>query len=198
MMAAFPIWNERIAPVFDTATRVRLVHREDEATTQLRDVSLADLSPFQKAARLAELGVGVLVCGAISRPLYAIVQSYGIEVVPHIAGDIEEVIAAWLNTEPFPQLAFAMPGCRRGPRGRQRMLPNFRQEDFHMFGKRQMGGGSQGCQGKGKGRMGGPKHAGPSGSSCVCPSCGHHEPHEQGIPCNQKKCPKCGSSMTRE
>ena len=49
----------------------------------------------------------------------------------------------------------------------------------------------------GGGRMRGDKPgSGPAGS-CVCPSCGHKEPHARGQPCNQKKCPQCGTVMTR-
>jgi hypothetical protein len=48
----------------------------------------------------------------------------------------------------------------------------------------------------GRGRMGGPLAAGPSGN-CVCPGCGYKELHNQGQPCNQKKCPKCGALLTR-
>ena len=47
-----------------------------------------------------------------------------------------------------------------------------------------------------KGRMGGPYAAGPGGD-CVCPSCGEKLAHMAGQPCNQRKCPKCGSAMTR-
>ena len=47
----------------------------------------------------------------------------------------------------------------------------------------------------GRGRMGG-FAAGPSGN-CVCPKCGYTEAHQIGIPCYQKKCPKCKSPMTR-
>ena len=55
----------------------------------------------------------------------------------------------------------------------------------------------------GMGRMGG-GGAGPGGD-CVCHACGHREPHQQGQPCNQKKCPKpvvshvepCGNTMAR-
>ena len=57
-------------------------------------------------------------------------------------------------------------------------------------------GGGQG-QGQGSGRMGGPKAAGPSGY-CICPQCGHKTKHAAGKPCNQQKCPKCGTQMTRE
>jgi len=49
---------------------------------------------------------------------------------------------------------------------------------------------------RGRGRMGGPSAAGPGGA-CVCPKCGHKEPHVAGRPCNQKSCPKCGATMAR-
>jgi len=62
---------------------------------------------------------------------------------------------------------------------------------------RGQGRGSGRGQGQGPGRMGGPKAAGPGGS-CVCPACGHKAPHQVGQPCNDVKCPKCGTAMARE
>jgi hypothetical protein len=59
------------------------------------------------------------------------------------------------------------------------------------------GRGSGRGRGRGPGRMGGPKAAGPDGK-CVCPNCGHKEPHSAGEPCFEKKCPKCGTTMTRD
>lgn len=52
-------------------------------------------------------------------------------------------------------------------------------------------------QGGGRGRMGGPKAAGPGGY-CVCPNCGHKQPHVAGQPCTELTCPKCGTRMIRE
>jgi hypothetical protein len=59
--------------------------------------------------------------------------------------------------------------------------------------------GDQGDQGQGRGlgRMGGRKAAGPSGN-CICPNCGHKVPHKRGQPCYDVTCPKCGTQMTRE
>ena len=39
--------------------------------------------------------------------------------------------------------------------------------------------------------------AGPDGK-CVCPNCDNLVPHKTGVPCNQMKCPKCGTTMTRK
>lgn len=49
--------------------------------------------------------------------------------------------------------------------------------------------------GRGQGRGGG-QGAGPAGN-CVCPSCGEKVKHRPGTPCNEMKCPKCGSSLVR-
>lgn len=58
-------------------------------------------------------------------------------------------------------------------------------------------GGSGGGKGGGRGgRMGGPVAAGPGGE-CVCPACGHRESHEVGVPCTERKCPKCNAMMSR-
>ena len=62
-----------------------------------------------------------------------------------------------------------------------------------------MGRGRSGSAGRGGGvgRQGGPKAAGPGGY-CVCPSCGHREPHTVGAPCYAKACSQCGTKMVRE
>ena len=53
-------------------------------------------------------------------------------------------------------------------------------------------GGSR--RGRKSGSMAG---AGPAGE-CVCPKCGTVTPHEVGIACYQKNCPKCGAKMVRK
>jgi len=41
--------------------------------------------------------------------------------------------------------------------------------------------------------MEGKRHGG--SKECTCPKCGYKEPHTRGIPCSEKKCPKCGTLM---
>jgi len=37
-----------------------------------------------------------------------------------------------------------------------------------------------------------------SGGNCICIKCGYKEPHEPGIPCRNKTCPKCKTKLFRE
>ncbi|MBN1443036.1 MAG: NifB/NifX family molybdenum-iron cluster-binding protein [Planctomycetes bacterium] len=204
MKTAFAYREERIAPVFDIARRIRVVEAEAGRIISEAEEVLPDDPPVRKALRLADLGVGLLVCGAISRPLGAMVAAYGIELVPFVAGDLREVIQAWLSGH-LVEETFAMPGCRGRGRSRRGRGWITNQEDAAMNGGGRGrggrggggGGGGQGRGGQGRGRMGGPLAAGAVGT-CRCPKCGHREPHERGVPCVERPCPQCGTAMVRE
>jgi hypothetical protein len=58
------------------------------------------------------------------------------------------------------------------------------------------GRGTGGSRGRGWG-VGKKPALGPSGN-CICPKCGHKEPHTTGERCLDKVCPKCGTKMTHE
>jgi uncharacterized paraquat-inducible protein A len=36
------------------------------------------------------------------------------------------------------------------------------------------------------------------GGRCVCPKCGMRTNHTRAVPCNEIKCPKCNTTMTKE
>jgi hypothetical protein len=66
-------------------------------------------------------------------------------------------------------------------------------------GRGQGGGqGRGGGAGQGRGRGGGNKSGSGPGGNCVCPKCGHREPHIAGQRCLDRACTKCGTKMTRE
>jgi predicted Fe-Mo cluster-binding NifX family protein len=194
MKIAFAYWDNRIAPVFDTARQIQVVEAESGQIVSETQETLPEDLPVQKTLRLVELGIGTLVCGAISKPMHGLVIAYGIQVVPFVAGDLREVIRAWLSGD-LECDAFAMPGCCSRNRRRRRGLCGMNKEKYKMNGKGRGGTGKGG--GQGRGRMGGPLAAGDVGT-CLCPKCGHREPHERGVPCVQKQCPKCGIVMTRQ
>src|SRR3989339_1065009 len=51
-------------------------------------------------------------------------------------------------------------------------------------------------QGSRRGRAGSQFAAGPGGV-CICTACNYETAHVRGQPCNQRKCPTCGSPMTK-
>ena len=170
MKVAFAVWDDRIAPVFDVARHVHLVETDSGRIVEEGEKDLPEDAAAQRARRLADLGVGTLVCGAISRPVQDAVAAFGIRVVPFVAGDLRDVVRAWLAGG-LDRSAFRMPGC--GARGGRRLR------------RRRSGRGG-----------GGPAPA--TGGDCVCPRCGHGEPHERGVPCSQVTCPKCAARMARK
>jgi predicted Fe-Mo cluster-binding NifX family protein len=117
MKTAFAVWNNRIAPVFDVTRRVIVVGPAAAGRDVQTQVLLTGDPPLQKALQLSELGVDCLVCGAISRPLKAVLMARGIQVVACVAGDVQAVIDTWRH-QPGAIETFAMPG-RRQRRSRQ-------------------------------------------------------------------------------
>jgi predicted Fe-Mo cluster-binding NifX family protein len=110
MKIAVPISNDRISPVFDVAGRLLLVDVEEGEETDRAEVRLEDQEIGRRARRLAELGVDVLICGAVSRPLEMLIEGAGIQVIPHTCGNAEEVLRAYRAGE-LSDAAFVMPGC---------------------------------------------------------------------------------------
>lgn len=190
MKSAFTHWNNRIAPVFDTARQIRVVESDAGRIVAESEEILDDGLTARKAVCLAQLGIATLICGAISRPLHEMVVSNGIQVIPFVAGELNEVIRAWLGGK-LAEDTFAMPGCCASVRGYYQGPYRTAERENRM--NRGKGGGVSG----GQGRMGGTM-AGSGTGSCVCTKCGHREAHERGVPCLQKRCPKCGAALTRE
>jgi len=110
MRVAITISNSRISPVFDAASRLVLVDVDNGREVWRTDEGLEEADMAPRARRVAELGVDVLICGAISRPLEAMLRSAGVDVIPQTCGQVEEVLQAFLSGQ-LTEKAFLMPGC---------------------------------------------------------------------------------------
>jgi len=199
--AAFAVWEDRIAPVFDTTRKILVVDVDAGKLVREKEEILDDELPVQKAFRLSELGVDTLICGAITRSLHEIVVANGIQVISFVTGDLRELIQAWM-TAGLKGDAYVMPGCCGRGRRQFSSRRGFNREGSIMNGRQGGGMGQGGGRGTGRGgqragRPGGMLAAG-AGGFCVCPQCGKKEPHQQGVPCFQRKCPECGANMIRE
>jgi predicted Fe-Mo cluster-binding NifX family protein len=110
--AVLPVWNDRIAPLFDVARSLRLVELESGRIIRREDVMMPDVPAASKAVRLVEMGTQVLVCGAISDSLRSMIMAHGIRVIPFLAGGIAEIEQALLS-DSLDLPRFAMPGWRK-------------------------------------------------------------------------------------
>ena len=147
MKAAFSAWDNRIAPVFDVARQILLVEAKTGTILSETEETLADAVPVRKAVRLAELGIDILICGAISRPLQEMIAAYGIRVIPFVAGDLREVIEAWLSGRGNIRL-FSMPGCCGRSQRRHRGMCGINKEEYEMSGNGRGGTGKSRGQGE--------------------------------------------------
>ncbi|HAR95654.1 MAG TPA: hypothetical protein DCR97_06800 [Deltaproteobacteria bacterium] len=109
-----------VSPVFDVARNLLFVSiRDGQEGYDRREATIETADPFLRAKKLEDLGVGVLVCGAISRVYEAALTRRGIEVISLVCGPIEDVLSAYFDGT-LGDSRFAMPGFaqRRRFRGR--------------------------------------------------------------------------------
>jgi predicted Fe-Mo cluster-binding NifX family protein len=135
MRIAIPTWNGRISPVFDTASRLLVVEVDKSGESSRFETDIRERFLPSKTMRLTELGVNTLICGAISGQCAYMVTSTGIELVPWISGQVEEVLQAFLRGNLFDR-QFLMPGhpdyWEKGPgRGYGRGMGRRRRRGTH-------------------------------------------------------------------
>jgi predicted Fe-Mo cluster-binding NifX family protein len=110
MRAALTVWDERISPLFDVSREAVILSAKDGILVERRTERIDAPTAALKVARLLELGVNTLVCGAISEPLQRELTSRGIRVFGFVAGELGQVERA-LVAGALPTPALSMPGC---------------------------------------------------------------------------------------
>ncbi len=115
MKMAIPLYRDNISNVFDFAHRLLLVDMQNGKVVDRSEIELKAESLPERAGGLKNLGVDVLVCGAISRPLMYMLTASGIEVLPYVTGRVDDVLQAYL-TGRLVKPEFTMPGCWPGAR----------------------------------------------------------------------------------
>ncbi len=96
---AIPIWQDRVSPVMDTAGQMKIIDYFDGHENGYAIEIIPRSHLVQKAAFLKNLGIDLLICGAISRHLHQILVSSGIDVIPFVHGPVVNVIEAYAKGE---------------------------------------------------------------------------------------------------
>ncbi len=123
MRLALPQWQDRISPVLDVAGSLLVVDLEQGRPVHRAYLDLHEEGVLDRARRIGQLGIEVLICGALSRPLELALDAAGIRLIAQTCGEVDEVIEAFASGR-LRQRRFRMPGCcgcrrrlRRGQSG---------------------------------------------------------------------------------
>jgi len=125
---ALTVWDGRVSPVFDVFREALLVDVERGQVVSTETKAVVNDNPLLKIHQLVEGNIDTVICGAISEDLFQELAARGVRVVSFVAGDVDAVLAAFLEGKlPSPELS--LPGCsgrqtrrrfrRRGLRARR-------------------------------------------------------------------------------
>ncbi|MFP4057786.1 MAG: NifB/NifX family molybdenum-iron cluster-binding protein [Candidatus Brocadiia bacterium] len=126
MKVAIPVFGTRVSPRFDCGPVLLLAEVDDGEVTASRYVADAAEDPLRRIARLRELGVEAVVCGAITGFLLRHLAANGIRVFPWIFAEAGEALAALARGELVPRAVGGVGrGRGRGAGGRGRRGPRW-------------------------------------------------------------------------
>ena len=129
MKIAIPFCSTRIAPLFEEAESFLLVSQEtpdNRETLRLKP----GLCVAGKCNALAENGVGILLCGALSCEWQRYLKTLGVEVHAFRAAEVQEVLQTYLHEGKSGIVRYAMPGCGQGACDQRRRRHRRRFFDF--------------------------------------------------------------------
>ena len=125
MMVGIPLFGTRVSPRFDCGAVFLVAQVENGAVMSTEQMADAEGNSLQRIARLRELGVDTVVCGAITGFLLRHLAANGIRVFPWVFCEASEALEALargeLSATPPPRVGRGpAPGRRRrgmGPGG---------------------------------------------------------------------------------
>jgi predicted Fe-Mo cluster-binding NifX family protein len=121
MKVAIAVWEDCVSSVLDFSQRLVVVELNDAGEVGRVQVALSERNPFVRLAKLRELGVNVLICGAVSQPLASASTAQGIRLLPYVTGRVDDVLKAYQAGQlglPEFMLPGWWPGARKGFRRR--------------------------------------------------------------------------------
>lgn len=119
MTLAISEWDDQVSTTLDFARTLLVVEVDGGREVSRKEVAIGDEPAARKARRIRDLGVEVLLCGAVSQPMAQAVSRAGIQIIPYVSGPIDDVLGAYL-CERLSEPRFMQPGCRPGSRRRWR------------------------------------------------------------------------------
>jgi predicted Fe-Mo cluster-binding NifX family protein len=121
MKIAIPEHQGRVAPVFDTCRRMLVFSSDENEEVPVAEQDWSTETRRGRAIRLKELGIDILLCGAISCGIEDQIHDQGICLVAWLAGDVPTILKAYREGRVLDP-GYAMPGtllCRQRRQARR-------------------------------------------------------------------------------
>lgn len=109
MRIAISTWENKVSPVFDTATKLLIVEMENKKENDRFEVHLLSQDIAKRCAFIRRLEINVLICGAVSNLISNMLLASGIKIILGISGPVEDILEAYIQGD-LIQSRFLMPG----------------------------------------------------------------------------------------
>lgn len=117
MYLALAAYENRIASLLETANRFVVIDLPPNDFISKKIVVVMDNTLSNVIQLLHKNNITVLICGAINSCMFWAIEAAGIQVIPWITGDVDDVLEAYKNDTLEKCM---MPGCFKGfRRGRR-------------------------------------------------------------------------------
>jgi predicted Fe-Mo cluster-binding NifX family protein len=114
-MVAIPVFQERVSPLLDVARKFAIY---DLVEGEIRQKLIVDVHAGNEALRvdkLKEMGVSVIIGGAVSGFVGHLICERGMRLIPWVCGPVDEIIDRYMRDVLEPP-GGEKPGCGRGKR----------------------------------------------------------------------------------
>jgi predicted Fe-Mo cluster-binding NifX family protein len=120
-MVAVPVYQERISPLLDVAKKFAVFEIEKGEVKQKITLDIHTDDEPQRFEKLKEMGVSVIIGGAVSCFVSEIIREKGIKLLSWITGPVDTTIELYIKDaiKPFRGEMPGTTGCRRRRRQRQ-------------------------------------------------------------------------------
>ena len=112
MRIAISIWEDKISPVLDTASKLLIVDNNNQKEFSRFEANLLEQEMSQRCSFIQGLDLDVLICGAVSRQFREMLKACGIKIIFGISGPAEDVLDAYLQGA-LLHSGYFMPGSKR-------------------------------------------------------------------------------------
>ena len=138
---AIPAFHTNISPRFDQTQAFVLLETKDGNVVARKDLKTGGWSASRKMKKLVDLGVHILICGAIDRASLEYLSFNGLNIYSWVTGEVDDAIACFLGNRMKPGMILGKNGAMKGYwqfcKGSNHVCHMFQTN----FNKRKKGGG---------------------------------------------------------